>query len=119
MVKGKIFDDTNKDFVELLCGYKIIGNPKKTVLLKRLHLSKCEHCKKLMARVNKGSLKVISPDLSDDPKVKYYMCRGSTFKDAVHKVLKEKDREAIKLRKEGDNRLTVMDLTSTKSIITN
>lgn len=115
MVKGKVIDDTNKDFVELLCGYKIIGNPKKTALLKRLHLSKCEHCKKLMARVNQGTLKVISPDLSEDPKVKYYMCNGSTFSEAVKKVMTEKGEEAIKLRKEGDNRLTVMDLTSTKS----
>lgn len=115
MVKGKIFDDTNKDFVELLCGYKIIGNPKKTALLKRLHLSKCEHCKKLMAHIDKGTLKVISPDLSEDPKVKYYMCKGEKFSDAVRKVFKEKGQEAIKLRNEGDNRLTVMDLTSTKS----
>lgn len=115
MVKGKLIDDTNKDYIELLCGYRIIGNPKKIALLKRLHLSKCHHCEKLMASVNQGRLKVISPDLSEDPKVKYYMCRGETFSNSIQKVFKEREKETIKLRNEGDNRLTVMDLTSTKS----
>ena len=100
MDKPIIFKDTNKNYNELLCGYKIIGNPKKTALIKRLHLTKCEHCKKLMALVDEGTIKVIIPDLSEDPKVKYYMNRGHTYSTAVNKLLREEGRDALMFLKE-------------------
>lgn len=110
MVKGKLIENINKDLTLLPCGYKIIGNPKKKILLKRLHLSKCEKCKLLQPLVDEGKMSFIGPDLSYDPKFKYYMKRGYTSYTASKKVFKEREDETSKLRNEGDNKLSIIDL---------
>jgi hypothetical protein len=110
MVKGRLLKDNNKDYVELPCGYKIIGNPKKANLLKKLHLSKCEKCDMYMKACGITSLKVIPPNLSEDKSVNNFMRKGENYKTAQLKVLKQKLNEASKKRLEGDLKFSEVDI---------
>ncbi len=78
----QIYDDENKGFEHLPCGYTVNGNQKKMSIIKRLHIKKCEECKMCYKLVEEGKLQLIQPDVSHDREVEKFMRHGLAYKHA-------------------------------------
>ena len=85
-MKGLIFDADDKSFETMICGIIITGDDRKRKCCIRLHKRICVECKKIDKKLKNGDLTLITPDVSNEKEIHFYMKNGLDFKSSYDKV---------------------------------